>query len=72
MTRRPGLGKGLDALIPASDSAVPSSGIDLLPVAQITPNPKQPRTIFNEAELIVEHDDPSRIKANNNHTLSAT
>jgi len=52
MTRRPGLGKGLDALIPASDSAVPASGIDLLPVAQITPNPKQPRSIFNEAELI--------------------
>lgn len=52
MTRRPGLGKGLDALIPASDSAVPASGINLLPVTQISPNPKQPRSSFNEDELI--------------------
>jgi ParB family chromosome partitioning protein len=52
MTRRPGLGKGLDALIPASDSAVPVRGINLLPVTQISPNPKQPRSSFNEDELI--------------------
>jgi ParB family chromosome partitioning protein len=52
MTRRPGLGKGLDALIPSSDSAIPASGIDLLAVNQITANPRQPRTTFNKEELI--------------------
>jgi ParB family chromosome partitioning protein len=52
MSRRPGLGKGLDALIPASDSAVPASGIDTLPVDRISPNPKQPRSSFDEDELI--------------------
>jgi ParB family chromosome partitioning protein len=52
MSRRPGLGKGLDALIPASDSAVPASGINALPVDRISPNPKQPRSTFNEDELI--------------------
>lgn len=51
MTRKTGLGKGLDALIPASDSAVPASGIDLLLVSQISANPRQPRTIFNPEEL---------------------
>lgn len=51
MSRRPGLGKGLDALIPSSDSAVPASGIDTLPVASISPNPKQPRSTFNQEEL---------------------
>jgi ParB family chromosome partitioning protein len=51
MSRRPGLGKGLDALIPSSDSAVPASGIDTLPVADINPNPKQPRSTFDQEEL---------------------
>jgi ParB family chromosome partitioning protein len=51
MTRKTGLGKGLDALIPASDSAVPESGIDVLLVSQISANPRQPRTIFNPDEL---------------------
>ncbi len=51
MTRKTGLGKGLDALIPASDSAVPASGINLLLVSQISANPRQPRTIFNSEEL---------------------
>jgi ParB family chromosome partitioning protein len=51
MTRKTGLGKGLDALIPASDSAVPASGINLLLVSQISANPRQPRTVFNPDEL---------------------
>lgn len=51
MSRKTGLGKGLDALIPASDSAVPASGIDLLLVSQINANPRQPRTVFNPDEL---------------------
>lgn len=56
-TRKSGLGKGLDALIQSSDSAdaassaLPSSGIDQIPVEQIVPNPQQPRTVFDEKEL---------------------
>ncbi|MDH5507173.1 MAG: ParB/RepB/Spo0J family partition protein [Anaerolineae bacterium] len=51
MKRRPGLGKGLDALIPPSESALPASGINHAPVDKIIPNPRQPRTIFKEDEL---------------------
>ncbi len=46
-----GLGKGLDALLmdePEETSALQSR---LVPVASITPNPYQPRTIFREEEL---------------------
>jgi ParB family chromosome partitioning protein len=53
MTRKSGLGKGLDALIPSApeDSALPASGIALVQVQQIIPNPQQPRTKFDEGEL---------------------
>ena len=51
MSRRSGLGKGLDALIPGGESAIPSSGIDQLPVNHIANNPKQPRTKFDAGEL---------------------
>jgi ParB family chromosome partitioning protein len=51
MTRqRPGLGKGLDALIPLSESrlaAEPTSGVTELPIEQIVRNPRQPRTQFD-------------------------
>ena len=63
--KRPGLGKGLDALIPLAESAPISppgtSGVDQIPVTSITPNPRQPRTYFNPeaitelAESIKEH-----------------
>lgn len=47
MSRRTGLGRGLGALIPQTDtatpSAIPSSGISEVPVDQIGPNPRQPR-----------------------------
>jgi ParB family chromosome partitioning protein len=44
MARKHGLGKGLDALIPAGDGAAPSGGGVLqLPVDAIRPNPRQPR-----------------------------
>ena len=65
MARRPGLGKGLDALIPGSegDNAQPSAtqGIKLIPTEKIFPNPQQPRMkmddqLLNElAASILEH-----------------
>jgi ParB family chromosome partitioning protein len=53
---RGGLGKGLDALIPAGmdfqgEPASVSKGVTQIPVSQISPNPRQPRTHFNSAEL---------------------
>ncbi|HEB66124.1 MAG TPA: ParB/RepB/Spo0J family partition protein [Chloroflexi bacterium] len=47
--KRTGLGKGLDALIPGSDSA--SRGVRQLPVEAIRPNPRQPRTRFQPEDL---------------------
>ena len=57
MARRPGLGKGLDALIPGGDEeeksplATSSQGIMQVPIKDIKPNPKQPRTQMDEASL---------------------
>jgi ParB family chromosome partitioning protein len=57
MARRPGLGKGLDALIPGGekreDEAAPSfdQGIKQIPIAQIQPNPQQPRAQMDEEAL---------------------
>ena len=55
MPHKGGLGKGLDALIPGGDfSAQPTptaAGISLLPVGQIQPNPRQPRSHFDPEEL---------------------
>ncbi|HEX5369508.1 MAG TPA: ParB/RepB/Spo0J family partition protein [Dehalococcoidia bacterium] len=54
--RRPGLGRGLDALIPSFQPAVEQVDVDL-----IAPNPHQPRTVFEPealselAESIKEH-----------------
>jgi ParB family chromosome partitioning protein len=50
VARRGGLGKGLGALIPAG---VPEGlgGLEEIPVAQIRPNPYQPREHFDEEEL---------------------
>jgi len=50
-SRRPGLGKGLDALIPASDKPIKDSGVMQVAVENIHPNPQQPRTIFNQEDL---------------------
>ena len=53
-SRRPGLGKGLDALIPASSPGETSSdaaGVMQVDINQITPNPHQPRTHFDEDAL---------------------
>jgi len=50
----PGLGKGLDALIPSGSdfSSQPgASGVTQVSIQQITPNPRQPRAVFGVEEL---------------------
>jgi ParB family chromosome partitioning protein len=49
MSRRAGLGRGLEALIPGSEP--PSGGVSQLPVESIRPNPRQPRSSFDPDEL---------------------
>ena len=49
-TRRSGLGRGLDALIP-STPAVEPSGFRMVPVDGISANPDQPRTHFDDDTL---------------------
>jgi ParB family chromosome partitioning protein len=55
MTRkRPGLGKGLDALIPKGTGFQPeesSSGLRTVQISNILPNPRQPRKNFDSDEL---------------------
>ncbi|MCI0521807.1 MAG: ParB/RepB/Spo0J family partition protein [Chloroflexi bacterium] len=50
MPRRPGLGRGLEALIPAEDSPSPA-GVAFIPVAHVAPNPRQPRADYDPGEL---------------------
>ncbi|MGD2026237.1 MAG: ParB/RepB/Spo0J family partition protein [Anaerolineales bacterium] len=50
-SRRPGLGKGLDALIPSSGTQTESAGVMQVPVTNIKPNPHQPRTTLDPEEL---------------------
>lgn len=51
MNKRSGLGKGLEALIPASQE--PAGGVVQVPVAAVMPNPMQPRTAL-EPEALAE------------------
>lgn len=53
MPKRTGLGKGLDALIPAGGTVISSAGGGVLqvPVDSIQRNPRQPRTQFNKDDL---------------------
>lgn len=54
MTKRSGLGKGLDALIPAgktSASGGEAGGVTQVPIDSIQRNPRQPREKFDLAEL---------------------
>ena len=56
MARRPGLGKGLDALIPLGDESIEinsARGASLveIPVGDLSPNPNQPRVHFDEESL---------------------
>ena len=65
MARRPGLGRGLDALIPGGDdqdkAKTTSQGVAQIPIAQIHPNPQQPRSAMDDESLqelaasILEH-----------------
>jgi ParB family transcriptional regulator, chromosome partitioning protein len=48
--KRPTLGKGIAALIPEMPTSRPG-GVLELPVADIKPNPMQPRRVFSEARL---------------------
>ncbi len=49
MAYKGGLGRGLDAIIPASEEA--RAGTDSVPIGNIIPNPRQPRTIMAEEGL---------------------
>jgi len=54
VARRSGLGKGLDALIPVGGSdEAPSdgSGLRMIPIGAVVPNPNQPRVHFDENAL---------------------
>jgi ParB family transcriptional regulator, chromosome partitioning protein len=51
MTRRSGLGRGLDALLPPAEGEPDVSGPSRIPVEDIAPNPRQPRQSFDDAAL---------------------
>ncbi len=48
-TRRSGLGRGLEALIPRSEDA--RTGFAIIPTDRVSPNPHQPRSVFDEEAL---------------------
>lgn len=50
MSTKRGLGRGLDSLIPTGEVDL-ISGFAQIPVADIKPNPQQPRTAFDEESL---------------------
>jgi len=51
MTKKRGLGRGLDALIPSSFEEQRAEGVQQVAIDQIRPNPRQPRTAVAEADL---------------------
>lgn len=52
MSKKPALGRGLDALITMEDVRTEgSSSINEVPLSQIQPNPDQPRRVFDEEAL---------------------
>jgi len=50
MSRRTGLGRGLDSLIPGGERPA-SIGIQSIPIEQILPNPHQPRKKYDSKEM---------------------
>jgi len=50
MSRKTGLGRGLDALIPGSDQT-PAGGVMAISIEKIDPNPRQPRNRFDPQEM---------------------
>lgn len=51
MTKKTGLGRGLEALIATDITQAPGSSITEIPISQIAPNPRQPRSVYDHAEL---------------------
>src|SRR5712691_11029057 len=51
MSKRGGLGRGLSALIPGAPEIVESTGLLEVPVNAISPNPRQPRTHFDDEAI---------------------
>ena len=51
MAKRGGLGRGLSALIPGAPEAGEASGLLEVPVNAVAPNPKQPRTHFDDETI---------------------
>jgi ParB family chromosome partitioning protein len=51
MARRSGLGKGLGALIPTDLPGQPTSALREVPIGNIRPNTRQPRTYFDEEAM---------------------
>ena len=51
MARPGGLGRGLGALIPSGTVAEQAGGLADIPIAEIRPNPQQPREYFDEEAL---------------------
>lgn len=51
MARVSGLGKGLGSLIPSGVSPTAVSGIDMIAISDVSPNPFQPRKHFDEESL---------------------
>jgi ParB family transcriptional regulator, chromosome partitioning protein len=51
MARRSGLGKGLGALIPTELPGQPTSALREVPISNIRPNARQPRTYFDEEAM---------------------
>jgi len=52
MKQRSGLGRGLEALIPTESDQPESSSVRQVPVENIKPNPRQPRTIIENDALL--------------------
>ncbi len=51
MSKRGGLGRGLSALIPGAVEESMGSGLLEIPIQGVSPNPKQPRTRFDEETI---------------------
>ncbi|MEP6973088.1 MAG: ParB/RepB/Spo0J family partition protein [Actinomycetota bacterium] len=51
MSKRGGLGRGLSALIPGAPESGEGSGLLEVPVNAVSPNPKQPRTRFDDEAI---------------------
>jgi ParB family chromosome partitioning protein len=51
MSKRGGLGRGLSALIPGASESTEGTGLLDVPVNAISPNPRQPRTNFDDETI---------------------